>query len=145
MSTTPRPAPLPPLIGALLRLPHEAVMARMLAALDGAGFDLTPAELRVFLYPGPEGRRPVDLARQCGTSRQSMNYVLAGLERRGYIGPRGGSPPVVRLTARGRAVIPVIRRCVAGIEREWAGHLGVRRFGALKETLRELSTWLAQR
>ena len=130
------------MIGALLRMPHEAVMARMQAALEQGGFDLTSTELRVFLYPGPDGRRPVELARQCGTSRQSMNYILAGLERRGYIERRTASSHVVRLTARGRQLIPAIRRCVAAIEREWAAHLGARRFAALKDTLLDLATWL---
>src|SRR2546426_11710077 len=74
-----------PMIGSLLRLPHEVVLLRMLAALKANGFDITQTELGVFLYPGPEGRRPVDLARQCNMSRQAMNYVLAGLEHRGYI------------------------------------------------------------
>jgi DNA-binding MarR family transcriptional regulator len=133
------------MIGSLLRLPHEVVVARMLAALDEAGFDLSPTELGVFLYPGPDGRRPVDLARQCGVSRQSMNYVLAGLERRGYIEPRAGTGShVVRLAERGWRTIPAIRGCVAAIEREWAAHLGARRFESLKDTLRELSTWLGK-
>jgi DNA-binding MarR family transcriptional regulator len=130
------------MIGALLRMPHEAVMSRMLTALEDAGFDLSPTELRAFLYPGPEGRRPAELARQCGMSRQAMNYVLAGLEQRRYIEPRTTSSHVVRLTPRGRQLVPTIRRCVATIEREWASHLGARRFQALKDTLTELSTWL---
>ncbi|MGE5114883.1 MAG: MarR family winged helix-turn-helix transcriptional regulator [Betaproteobacteria bacterium] len=135
------------MVGTLLRLPHEVVTARMLAALQSQGFDLSPTELGVFLYPGPDGRRPIDLARQCNMSRQAMNYVLAGLERRGYLerhaGP-GSAGRVVRLTARGRATIAPIRSCVAGIEREWAEHLGAERFDALRTTLRELATWLGK-
>jgi len=46
------------MIGSLLRLPHEVVVTRMLAALDSSGFDITVTELGVFLYPGPDGRRP---------------------------------------------------------------------------------------
>ncbi|MGH6743063.1 MAG: MarR family transcriptional regulator [Bradyrhizobium sp.] len=135
------------MIGSLLRLPHEVVMARMLATLNGNGFDLTTTELRVFLYPGPDGRRPVDLARQCNMTRQAMNYVLAGLERRGYVERRGGAGAagrVVRLTDRGWAMVPPIRSCVAAIEREWAAHLGRQRFKALRETLRDLSLWLGK-
>src|SRR5947207_5354310 len=93
-----------PMIGSLLRLPHEVVVARILAALNTHGFDITTTELGVLLYPGPDGRRPIDLARQCNMTRQAMNYVLAGLERRGYIqrhaGP-GSTARVVRLTERG--------------------------------------------
>jgi DNA-binding MarR family transcriptional regulator len=136
-----------PMIGALLRLPHEVVMGRLLEAVHRSGFDLTPTELGVFLYPGPDGRRPIELARQCGMSRQAMNYVLAGLERRGYVerhAARGGGPRTVRLTARGRKLIAPLRPCVAEIEREWAAQLGTRRFAALRETLFELSKQLGK-
>jgi DNA-binding MarR family transcriptional regulator len=135
------------MIGSLLRLPHEVVMARMLGALQGGGFDLTPTELGVFLYPGPEGRRPAELARQCNMSRPAMYYVRAGLERGGYIERQAGphaAATVVRLTARGRAMIGPIRRCVAEIEREWIGHLGAERFEALRETLHELAQRLGK-
>jgi DNA-binding MarR family transcriptional regulator len=136
-----------PLIGSLLRLPHEFIMARMLAALNSNGFDVTLTELAVFLYPGPEGRRPIDLSRQCNMSRQAMNYVLAGLERRGYIerhaGP-GSAARVVRLTDRGWKMIAHIRSTVTGIEQEWAAHLGAQRFDALRETLHDLSLWLGK-
>ena len=131
-----------PMIGALLRLPHEAVMARMLAALAAGGFDLTLIELGAFLYPGPDGRRAVDLARQCNTTRQAMNYILASLEERGYIERRAESDstrPVIRLTKRGWRVVVVVRNCVSDIEKEWAEHLGARRFAALRDTLYDLA------
>ena len=136
-----------PMIGSLLRLPHEVVVARMLAALNGKGFDITLTELGVFLYPGPDGRRPVDLARQCNMTRQAMNYVLAGLERRGYIKRRAGvssAARVVGLTGRGWQMLAQIRSCVAAIEREWAAHLGTRRFKTLREALYDLSRWLGK-
>jgi DNA-binding MarR family transcriptional regulator len=148
-STASKPAKqaITPMIGSLLRLPHEVVVARMLAALNREGFDITLTELGVFLYPGPDGRRPIDLARQCNMSRQAMNYVLAGLERRGYIERgAGASAPerVVRMTDKGWEVFAQLRSCVAAIEREWAAHLGPHRFKALRETLHELSRWLGK-
>jgi DNA-binding MarR family transcriptional regulator len=135
------------MIGSLLRLPHEVVMARMLGALQGGGFDLTPTELGVFLYPGPEGRRPADLARPGNITRHALKDVLGGLVRRGYLERQAGphaAATVVRLTARGRAMIGPIRRCVAEIEREWIGHLGAERFEALRETLHELAQRLGK-
>ena len=136
-----------PLIGALLRLPHEVVVARMDAALERAGFDLSQTELGVFLFPGPDGRRPSDLARQSAMSRQAMNYVLSGLEERGYLQRHDAKAPsgrVVRVTERGRRAIRVIRSEVEEIERQWAEHLGGRRFAALRETLEELARWLGK-
>lgn len=141
-----RPA-LTPMIGSLLRMPHEAVMARILSVLGSKGFDITPTELGVFLFPGPEGRRPIDLARQCNMTRQAMNYVLAALESRGYIERHAGASSatrVVHLTARGWQMVEPIRGCVAEIEHEWAAHLGAQRFKALRETLRDLALWLGK-
>jgi DNA-binding MarR family transcriptional regulator len=134
------------MIGSLLRLPHEVVMDRMLAALDSAGFDISATELSVFLYPGPEGRRPADLARQCNMTRQAMNYVLTGLERREYIERQAsaGGTTLVRLTSKGWATVDPIRACVAEIEQNWTAHLGARRFEALRETLHELALHLGK-
>jgi DNA-binding MarR family transcriptional regulator len=101
----------------------------------------------VFLYPGPEGRRPIDLARQCNMTRQAMNYVLAGLENRGYIlrqAEPGAAARVVRMTDRGWTVFGQIRICIGEIEKEWAAHLGAERFLALRETLHDLALWLGK-
>jgi DNA-binding MarR family transcriptional regulator len=146
-STAPQQQAVTPLIGSLLRLPHEVIVARMLAALDAHGFELTHTELAVFLYPGPEGRRPIDLARQCNMTRQAMNYVLAGLESRGYILREEGASAaarVVRVTDSGWLLIAQLRKCVAGIEKEWAAHLGAQRFMELRETLEDLTRWLGK-
>jgi DNA-binding MarR family transcriptional regulator len=134
------------MIGSLLRFPHEVVMTRMLVALNQHGHDISPTELHVLLYPGPDGRRPIDLARQCGMTRQAMNYVLSSLERRGYIARHtdGANTSIVKLTDRGWQLIPVIRNCIATIEKEWTLHLGRRRFEALRATLLDLSTWLGK-
>jgi DNA-binding MarR family transcriptional regulator len=150
-SGTPGDEPAPgfgkPLIGALLRFPREVVVQRMLEALHEAGHELAPAELAVMMYPGPDGKRPSELARSCGMSRQSMNYLLSGLEARGYLrraDGAGGVARVVHLSARGRAAGLLMRRTVVQIEREWTQFLGEKRFRALSETLLELSRWLGK-
>jgi DNA-binding MarR family transcriptional regulator len=147
ISKKPQQEAITPLIGSLLRLPREEIVTRMLAALNNHGFDITPTELDVFMFPGPEGRRPTDLARQCNMTRQAMNYVLSGLERRDYIERHAGTSAaarVVRLTDKGWKVIAQLRRSVVEIEREWAAYLGAQRFKALSETLRDLSQWLGK-
>ena len=136
-----------PMIGALLRLPHDAVVSRLMDALRREHLELSQTELGVFLFPGPEGRRPSDLARQCGMTRQAMNYVLSGLEAEGYLQRHDADAPggrVVRTTDRGRQVIRVVRAEVEQIERQWAVHLGAQRFGELRATLRDLATWLGK-
>ena len=144
---TPEAQRVTPMIGALLRLPHEAVVARMLSALGREGLELSQTELGVFLFPGPDGRRPSDLARQCSMSRQAMNYVLTGLEEGGYLQRHDAESPngrVVRVTERGRRVIRVLRAEVEQIEHEWAAQLGTARYRQLRESLQELAIRLGK-
>src|SRR6476469_2467441 len=76
----------PPLIGALLRVPWEAVQRHMLERLHERGFDdLDAAHLQVFQYPGPQGTRPTDLAARRRITKQALNYLLGELERLGYL------------------------------------------------------------
>ena len=136
-----------PLIGSLLRLPREHIVRRMFAELQHRGFDLSRSEMDVFVYPGPEGRRPIDLARQCNTSRQAMNYVLAGLEHRGYLVRQSedaaSSVRRIQLTEQGRQVFTQMRNTVAAIETEWKAHLGMERFNMLRDTLQQLTRFVA--
>src|SRR5262249_48540298 len=141
------PAPGPPLIGALLRVPLETVRTRMLERLHEHGFtDLDPAHLSVLQYPGPQGVRPSDLAARLRMSKQSVNYLLGELERRGYL-ERTPDPDDLRskriqLTDRGRALIPVIRGAVAEVEDEWSRLLGRKRFDQLRRLLWDLNQQL---
>ena len=134
----------PPLVGALLRVPWEAVQRHMLEGLHEGGFDdFDAAYLAVFRYPGPQGVRPTDLAAQLGMSKQALNYLLRELERLGYL-ERQPHPDDLRskrivLTERGTAAIAVIREAVAEMEAAWAKELGARRFAKLRDLLVELN------
>src|SRR5262245_19693927 len=141
-------APGPPMIGALMRLPWEAVLQRLLHALHENGFDdIEGPQLGVLLWPGPEGMRPSDLAARMRVSKQALNYLLRDLERRGYLerrpDPDDRRSRRIGLTERGRALIPVIRGAVDETEREWAAALGDDRFGQLRELLVELNDVVA--
>src|SRR3954449_4813614 len=116
--------PPPPLIGALLRSPWEAVQRHMLERLHERGFaDFDAAYLTVFQYPGPQGARPSELAARLRMSKQALNYLLGALERLGYLErrphPDDQRSRRIHLTARGVATVPVIRGAVAEIEAEW--------------------------
>ena len=51
------------LIGALLRVPAEAIQRRIIKELNAAGFDeLIMPHMAVFRFPGPDGVRPGVLA-----------------------------------------------------------------------------------
>jgi DNA-binding MarR family transcriptional regulator len=133
----------PPLIGALLRMPWEAVQRRMLELLHERGFDdLDAAHLNVFHYPGPQGARPSELAAQLRISKQALNYLLGELERLGYL-ERRPDPEDLRskrivLTPRGTSAILVIRDAVAEMETVWSKRLGPKRFAQLRRLLVEL-------
>ena len=111
----------PPLIGALLRIPWEAVQRRMLERLHERGFDdLDAAHLNVFQYPGPQGARPSELAARLRISKQALNYLLGELERLGYLERRPDPDDLrskrIALTPRGTAAIRVIRDAVGELE-----------------------------
>jgi DNA-binding MarR family transcriptional regulator len=133
----------PPLIGALLRIPWEAVQQHMLERLHERGFDdFDRAYFTVFRYPGPQGARPTDVAAQVGISKQALNYLLRELERLGYL-ERERHPDDLRskrivLTQRGIAAVGVIRDAVAEMETAWERRLGPKRFAQLRNMLLEL-------
>jgi len=144
--TQPRPgapgAPTP-LIGALLRIPFETVRDRMLAGLHQRGYsDLIAAHLDVFQYPGPENRRPVELATEIGMSKQALNYLLGQLEQLGYLTRETDDSDQrskrIVLTPRGRAAIGAIREIVQDVEAEWEQELGAPKFAQLRDLLTQL-------
>lgn len=134
----------PPLIGALLRVPWEAVQQHMLERLHERGFDdFDAAYLNVFQYPGPQGARPSELATRLRMTKQAVNYLLGELERLDYL-ERRPDPDDLRskrvvLTRRGKAAIGVIREAVVEVETTWAQHLGAKRFAQLRSLLLDLN------
>jgi DNA-binding MarR family transcriptional regulator len=136
------------MIGALMRLPWEAVASRILRALHANGFDdIDAPQLAVFLWPGPDGLRPTELATRTRMTKQALNYLLGDLERNGYLerhpDPADRRARRIGITDRGRALIPIIRGVVAETERDWAAALGKGRFGQLRELLVELNEVVA--
>ena len=134
----------PPLIGALLRTPWEAVQRHMLERLHERGFDdLDAAHLHVFQYPGPQGARPTELATRLRISKQALNYLLGELERLDYLerqlDPDDRRSKRVALTQRGISAIDAIREAVGEVETAWAEQLGSERFAQLRNLLLELN------
>ena len=134
----------PPLIGALLRMPWEAVQRHMLERLHERGFDdFDAAYLNVFQYPGPQGARPSELAARLRMTKQAVNYLLGELERLDYLTRQPDSDDLrskrVALTARGKSAIRVIREAVGEMETSWAQQLGSKRFDQLRNLLLDLN------
>ena len=132
------------LIGALLRIPAQAVQRRIVKELNAAGFEeLRLPHMPVLQFPGPDGVRPGLLAERAGMSKQAMNQLLRSLEALGYIA-RSDAPDerrarIVRLTKRGRAAYAKIHEILRDVEREWSAELGPKQFTQLKELL--LRVW----
>jgi DNA-binding MarR family transcriptional regulator len=132
----------PPLLGALLRLAWQQVRRQMAHDIAASGFDdLQDAHLSVFQYPGPDGLRPVDLARQIRMSRQATNYLIAQLEDFGYLERRSknGDRRRVYLTARGRRLMASIEQSVRQFDARAARQAGRDRFKAFIDVLRTMA------
>lgn len=128
------------LIGALLRVPAQAIHRRIIKELNAAGFDeLSLPHIAVLQFPGPDGVRPGTLAERAGISKQAMNQLLRSLEGLGYLvrsdAPDQGRARIIRFTKRGRAAYSKIYDILRDIEREWSAELGPKDFAQLKELL----------
>ena len=132
------------LIGALLRVPAQAIQRRIINELNAAGFKgLTMAHMPVLQYPSPDGVRPGTLAERANMTKQAMNRLLGTLEDLGYIArsdsPEEGRARVVRFTKRGHAGYAKALDILRDVEREWSAELGSRDFHELKKLL--LRVW----
>ena len=128
------------LIGALLRVPAQAIQRRIIKELNAAGFDeLSMPHMAVLQFPGPDGARPGTLAERAGMSKQAMNRLLGSLEDFGYLvrndAPEEGRARVVRFTKRGHAAYAKVHHILRDIEHEWSAELGSGSFAQLKELL----------
>jgi DNA-binding MarR family transcriptional regulator len=128
------------LIGALLRVPAQAIHRRIINELNAAGFEeLRVPHMAVLQFPGPDGVRPGTLAERAGMSKQAMNQLLRSLEGLGYIvrsdSPEESRARIVRFTKRGRAAYAKVHDILRDIEREWSAELGPKDFAHLKELL----------
>jgi DNA-binding MarR family transcriptional regulator len=128
------------LIGALLRVPAQAVQRRIIGELNAAGFtELSIPHMAVLQFPGPDGVRPGALAERAGVSKQAMNQLLRSLEGYGYLqrsdAPDQGRARTVHFTARGHDAYAKIHDILHDIEREWSAELGPKDFATLKALL----------
>jgi len=134
-----------PLLGALMRLSHQTLMAEILRASAEAGFpDVLAAHMAAIrpLWDCPEGARATWLAAEARITKQSMAVLLDQLEERGYVtrleDPSDRRAKLVVLTRRGREVGRVLRAATRRVEADWAKRIGAGRVDAMREALRDL-------
>lgn len=137
------------MLGALLRIPLQAIVARIHEGLVRAGYpDLRPAHFAVFQQMRPEGVRLTELAGWAQITKQSMGYIVDYLEERGYVervpDPADRRAKIIRLTERGKDVEAAAREILRGIEADWGRQLGEGRLQQLRDTLRDLADILGR-
>jgi DNA-binding MarR family transcriptional regulator len=134
----------PPIpIGALLRFGLHEIRRRIYEGVRDAGFDdLRAAHVTLFRWPGPDGRRPTEIATDVQLSKQRVNDLLRELEALGYLGldpdPSDNRARTVRLSTRGRALHEIAVAVHARVEDEWAQVVGEARYRSARATLAEL-------
>lgn len=137
----PLPPPLP--IGALFRFGLEEIRERIAAGVLEAGFDdVRPTHVTLFRWPGPDGRRPSDVAADVQISKQRVNDLLRDLERLGYLSleldTKDSRARIIRLTQRGRRLHKTAVGIHAQIEAAWSQAIGQQRYEEVRRGLREL-------
>jgi DNA-binding MarR family transcriptional regulator len=130
-------------MGVLLRVPHRAVVSRIVERLAAKGYsDLQPAHMVIFQYVEHTGSRLTWLAERAQVTKQTMSYLVDYLEARGYVeriaDPADRRAKLVRMTARGWAVHDLGFDIVDELEGEWAAQLGESPFKELKRLLGRL-------
>ena len=128
------------LIGALLRVPTEAIYRRIVRELNVVGFyGLTLPHIAVLRYPGLDGERPGVLAERAGISTQAMNSLLGSLEDLGCLKRADASNKsrarIVKFTRPCHAAWAKIIEILREIEREWTAELGAKESAQLKQLL----------
>ena len=145
MSTPSASRHMPPVpIGALLRFALADVRQRIYAGVVKAGFDdVRPTHVTLFRWPGPDGRRPGQVAGDTQLSKQRVRDLLRDLERWGYLrletDPADGRARIIRLTARGRRLHRTAVGVHTALERAWAARIGDAPYRAFRDTLSHLA------
>jgi DNA-binding MarR family transcriptional regulator len=139
----------PQQIGALLRFLLHDVRDRIYEGVVAAGFDdLRPAHVTLFRWPGPDGRRPTEVAADAQITKQALNDLLRDLEERGYLerhpDPSDNRARIIRLTRRGKRLHKVAVDIHAHVEDEWAARLGRKEFEKLRDQLVRLVDGVSQ-
>jgi DNA-binding MarR family transcriptional regulator len=125
-------------------VPWETIREGILDGLSERGFtDLNASHLSVMLYPGPQGRRPSEVAAQRNMSKQAVNYILGQLEEMGYLIRLDDTDDQrfkrIALTERGRDAGLAMREVVREIEVDWESRLGPDRYAELRTLLADLN------
>lgn len=129
-------------IGLLLFYPYRHLEDRVRRRLAELGYDVTPAQGRVFARIGPHGTRLSDLAAQAQITKPTAGFIVDQLEKAGLVervpDTTDKRARLVVITSKGRETLPLAAEEVAAVEAEWTAHVGERRMVELRRTLTRL-------
>lgn len=133
------------LLGALLRIPYQALTLCVQEGLAAAGYPtFHPSHMTVMQHIRPEGTGMSELVERLQMTKQALNYLVEYLEQQGYVerlpDPHDGRAKIVRLTAQGREMERQARKIIQQTQAEWAESLGAERMAQLHELLRDLAS-----
>jgi len=132
-------------LGALLRVPFDALLEHVFGQLAKAGFnDVRPAHGAVLRNIAREGNRITELADRAHMTKQSMAELIEYLRNRGYLelspDPHDGRAKLARLTARGWEVHKILVRSSQEFEKQCARSMGEAKWRELRSLLQEFAT-----
>jgi len=101
-----------------------------------------PVSANLLRILSPEGKRPADLPRLSGISKEGVAFATGWLERSDYAetgpDPKTGKGKFIRLTAKGEEAQQAYRRRLAIVEERWRERSGEPAVSALRESLTTL-------
>ncbi|MFM6848727.1 MAG: MarR family winged helix-turn-helix transcriptional regulator [Terrabacter sp.] len=127
-------------IGVLLFIAARAMETANMDGLARAGYtDMTLAQARIAARIEPSGSRVSQLAEAAQVTKQTAAFLVAQLERAGYVervpDPTDRRASLVRIAARGHAAREAVLPALAQAEERWLAHIGPERMAQLRETL----------
>lgn len=129
-------------LATLMLIAYRAMDARVVRAMQEAGYDVTVAQARIAQRIADGGSRLTDLAEQAQVTKQTASMLVAGLESQGMVervpDPSDGRARLIRFTGRGREAASRAAEVVRGVEEEWESHLGPERAAQLRSALTAL-------
>ena len=126
----------------LMFVAYRSIENRVLAAVLGAGYQVTLAQARIVQRIGPHGNRLTALAEQAQVTKQTAGALVDQLVAAGYVerrpDPTDARARLVCMSDLGEKVSAVAAAELDRAQAEWADHLGAREWAALHRSLTRL-------
>lgn len=135
------------MLGAMLRVPFQAIVDNIYVALSEAGYsDLRAPYFVVFQHMKANGIRAIELAEKAQITKQSMSYLINYLVENDYVekvaDPSDGRAQLIRLTEKGKDVERIARESISTTQAEWGKIVGEKKMQELFSTLEQIVDYI---